>query len=81
MDAVNLNTMLGTGLQKVRSGAEARDRESLANEMKTIRKARLRRQVLQDPSLARKLVATEASPVYNARGDLIQSVASGGLGI
>lgn len=47
-----------------------------ANEWKNIRKARLQRMVMQDPSLAGKLVATEASPVYNAKGDLIQAVSS-----
>lgn len=50
--------------------------DSLANEMKNIRKARLQRQVLSDPSLAGKLVATEASPQYNASGELIQAVSS-----
>ena len=50
--------------------------DSLSNEMKDIRKARLQRQVLADPSLAGKLVATEASPQYNASGELIQAVSS-----
>jgi hypothetical protein len=47
-----------------------------ADMMKSIAKARLRRQVLTDPSLAQKLVSVEASPVYNARGSLIQAVSS-----
>lgn len=50
------------------------DRESLAQTMKDVRKARLRRQVLADPTMAQKLVAVEASPVYNSKGELIQSV-------
>ncbi|THB69973.1 MAG: hypothetical protein D6E12_03550 [Desulfovibrio sp.] len=54
-------------------------RNSFANEMKQIRKARLQRQVMQDPSLARKLVSVEASPLYNASGDLIQAVSGGSV--
>ena len=50
--------------------------DALANEMKDIRKAKLQRQVMSDPSLAGKLVATEASPQYNASGALIQAVSS-----
>jgi HD-like signal output (HDOD) protein len=46
----------------------------MAQTMKNIRKAHLRRQVLADPTMAQKLVAVEASPVYNSRGELIQSV-------
>ncbi len=53
----------------------------LANQMKSIKKARLHRMVYQDPSLARKLVATEASPVYNAKGEIIQAVSSMDFGV
>lgn len=53
----------------------------LANQMKSIKKARLHRMVYQDPSLARKLVATEASPVYNAKGEIIQAVSSMNFGV
>ena len=49
--------------------------ESLAAQMKAVRKARLNRQALADPSMVGKLVALSASPVYNASGDLIQAVA------
>ncbi|MBG0775466.1 MAG: hypothetical protein H0S85_03425 [Desulfovibrionaceae bacterium] len=49
----------------------------MANQMKDVRKQRLRRMVMQDPSLAKRLVAAEASPVYNAKGELIQSLGSG----
>jgi len=55
-----------------------KDPANWSNEMKNIRKARLRRQVLQDPSMASKLVSVENSPVYNSRGELIQSL--GNLG-
>lgn len=51
---------------------------SFSNGMKEIRKAVLRRQVLENPHLAAKLVALEASPVYNSRGDLIQSLGDSG---
>jgi len=47
---------------------------SFADEMKDIRKQRLRRQVFEDAKLAGKLVAVEASPVYNAKGQLIQTL-------
>jgi hypothetical protein len=57
------------------------DNGSLANEMKQIRKARLHRQAFQDPSLYRKLVAAEASPVYNAKGEVIQALSTQSLDV
>ena len=54
------------------------DQESLNDSMKEIRKAKLRRRVLADPSLAQKLVAVEASPVYNSKGELIPSLGYNG---
>lgn len=51
--------------------------ESLADSMKDIRKRSLQRKVLADPQMATKLIAIEASPVYNSRGELIPSVGSG----
>ncbi|TVM20042.1 hypothetical protein DPQ33_00435 [Oceanidesulfovibrio indonesiensis] len=57
------------------------DSAKLADQMKSIKKARLHRMVYQDPSLARKLVATEASPVYNAKGEIIQAVSSMNFGV
>ncbi|MEF2145734.1 MAG: hypothetical protein V3573_09835 [Desulfovibrionaceae bacterium] len=50
-----------------------------AEMMKDIRKAKLQRQVMADPSLAAKLVAVEATATYNASGDLVQAV-GGSLG-
>lgn len=47
-----------------------------ADEMKNIRKQRLQREVMVDPSKARLLVKLEASPVYNANGQVIQSAGS-----
>jgi HD-like signal output (HDOD) protein len=49
---------------------------SMAEEMKNIRKMRLSRKVLQDPSLASKLVVAQNSPVYNMRGELLQTVST-----
>ncbi len=49
--------------------------DSLAEQMKAVRKARLNRQALADPAMAGKLAVLSASPVYNASGDLIQAVA------
>jgi len=47
-----------------------------ANQMKDIRKQRMQREVMVDPSKARELVKLEASPVYNAQGKVIQSAGS-----
>lgn len=47
--------------------------ESLANEMKDIKRQRAEREVLRDVSLAKKLVAIKASPVYNSSGEIIQA--------
>ncbi|MGL1862535.1 MAG: hypothetical protein OCC46_08445 [Pseudodesulfovibrio sp.] len=47
-----------------------------ANEMKDIRKQRMQREVMVDPSKASELVKLEASPVYNAQGKVIQSAGS-----
>jgi HD-like signal output (HDOD) protein len=50
------------------------EQETQADFMKDIRKKKLQREVYADPTLARELVKVEASPVYNARGELIQAV-------
>ncbi|NJB67823.1 HD-like signal output (HDOD) protein [Desulfobaculum xiamenense] len=54
--------------------APVRKGQTLAEAMKNIQRARLSRKVYADPAMAGKLVAIEASPVYNSRGELIQSV-------
>ncbi|MDK2957677.1 MAG: hypothetical protein PWQ57_3175 [Desulfovibrionales bacterium] len=54
------------------------EQESQADFIKDIRKRKLRREVYADPSLAMKLVKVEASPVYNAKGELIQAIDSVG---
>ncbi|MEW5773661.1 MAG: hypothetical protein AB1916_09070 [Thermodesulfobacteriota bacterium] len=46
---------------------------SLVAMMKDVRKARLQREIYSRPELAGKLVALEASPVYNSKAELIQS--------
>lgn len=51
----------------------------MAEEMKSIRKQKMQRQVFENPEMARDLVKTEASATYNARGNLVQAV-SGDLG-
>lgn len=48
--------------------------DNIANEVKEIGKRRLARKVLEDPSLAKKMPALQASPVYNSRGEIIQSL-------
>ncbi|KAB1443848.1 hypothetical protein F8A88_01570 [Pseudodesulfovibrio senegalensis] len=55
------------------------DRQDLAQEMKSIKKMRLRRQVFENPELSRELVKTEATATYNANGNLVQAV-TGDLG-
>ncbi len=74
MDSQALQIKIPETTPKVGEGNNSGD--ALANEMKDIRKARLQRQVMSDPSLAGKLVATEASPQYNASGSLIQAVST-----
>lgn len=66
----SLVTGLGKGLEMQPVNRDS----SIANQMKEIRKAVLRRRVFSDPQLAARLVALEASPVYNSKGELIQSL-------
>ncbi|MDC0336061.1 hypothetical protein OAN24_04090, partial [Pseudodesulfovibrio sp.] len=63
----NLEQMMEEAKNKGASGAD---------EMKDIRKQRMQREVMVDPSKARELVKLEASPVYNAQGKVIQSAGS-----
>ncbi|WP_243544149.1 hypothetical protein [Pseudodesulfovibrio tunisiensis] len=51
----------------------------MADQMKAIRKARLQRQVFENPDMAKTLVKVESTGTYNAKGNLIQAV-SGDLG-
>ena len=51
---------------------------NVADQVKSIRKARLQREVYADPGMARELVKIESTGTYNAKGNLIQSV--GNLG-
>ncbi len=48
--------------------------QSLANDLKNLRRKRLQRKIYQDPNMVKELVRLEASPVYNARGEVIQAV-------
>jgi len=50
-----------------------------ADQMKSIRKVKLQRQVLENPEMARQLVKVESTGTYNAEGNVIQAV-SGDLG-
>ncbi|ABB39247.1 hypothetical protein Dde_2450 [Oleidesulfovibrio alaskensis G20] len=71
------NTLHLSGVQVARDMTAV----SLADAAKDIRRRHLRRSILEDPSLARALVAIEASPVYNERGRLIQAVTSSTSGV
>jgi len=51
---------------------------NVADQVKSIRKARLQREVYANPEMARELVKIESTGTYNAKGNLIQSV--GNLG-
>jgi predicted RecB family nuclease len=53
--------------------------DSLANEMKDIRRKRAERELLQDPKLAKKLMAAQASPIYNSNGEIIQATGFNGF--
>jgi len=57
-----------------------KNQETTAERVKDYRRMKLRRRVYQDPSMFRKLVAIEASPVYNMRGEVSLAVASSGIG-
>lgn len=63
---------LGTdpGVELHQSGESG---NSLMEAMKQVRKAKLHREIYARPELAGKLVALEASPVYNSKAELIQS--------
>lgn len=47
-----------------------------ADQMKSIRKVRLQREVLENPELAKQLVRVESTGTYNTKGDVIQTVGS-----
>jgi putative ubiquitin-RnfH superfamily antitoxin RatB of RatAB toxin-antitoxin module len=53
--------------------------DSLANEMKNIKRKRAERELLQDPKLAKKLMAAQASPIYNSNGEIIQTTGFNGF--
>lgn len=57
--------------EQQKSGAE-----SNANEIKNIKRAKMEREVLADPSRAGELVATKSTPTYNTNGSVIQATSS-----
>lgn len=65
--------------KKTTADAAPREGQSQAEAMKNIRKARLQRQALQDPSVISRLVAMETTSVYNAKGDVVQAVSGTSL--
>ena len=50
---------------------------TIADAMKDIRKKKLQREVYADSSRAAELVRIKASPVYNAKGEVIQATSTG----
>jgi hypothetical protein len=49
---------------------------NMAEQIKSIRKVRLQREVLENPEVARDLVKVQSTGTYNARGDLVQAVST-----
>lgn len=65
-------------LNPVQHNPEQRGRgETIADSMKSIRKKKLQREVYADSSRAAELVRIKASPVYNAKGEVIQATSTG----
>lgn len=54
----------------------ARQGTTMAEQMKSLAKLRMQRQVLKDPAMARELVKTQATATYNADANLVQSAVS-----
>lgn len=52
------------------------DQNSMMEEMKQIRKLKMEREVLADPSKAKELMKAESTVTYNAKGALIQTAGS-----
>ncbi|XXJ21092.1 hypothetical protein ACR42D_16455 [Desulfovibrio caledoniensis] len=71
--------MFNTPWQEVRimevAGFEVQG-HTMAEQIKSIRKVRLQREVLENPEMARELVKVESTGTYNARGDLVQAVST-----
>jgi hypothetical protein len=53
-----------------------KDKDSLAEQMKNLRKQRMQRETLADPSLLRKLMVTESTLLYNSSAEVVQSAGS-----
>lgn len=49
---------------------------NLSEQIKSIRKVRLQREVLENPEMARELVKVESTGTYNTRGDIVQAVST-----
>lgn len=81
MELQLVNTAAVEALKVNQPDAAPRENQfhSQAEAMKNIRKARLQRQVLQDPGILSRLVALETTSVYNAKGDLVQAVSGASL--
>lgn len=52
------------------------DQNGMMEEMKRIRKLKMEREVLADPSKAKELMKAESTVTYNAKGTLIQTAGS-----
>lgn len=79
MPSVSPNLVEAMKVQPAETAVRESQGQSQAEMMKNIRKARLNRQVLADPSVLGRLVALETTSVYNAKGDIVQAVSGSSL--
>lgn len=74
MDISGVNNLAAELKNSVQQKENAGNKQSQADEIKALQKARLNRQVVQDPSLVSKIVALESTMVYNSSAELVQAV-------
>lgn len=79
MPSVSPNLVEAMKVQPAETNVRDGQGQSQAEMMKNIRRARLNRQVLQDPAILGRLVALETTSVYNAKGDIVQAVSGTSL--
>jgi len=77
---INPNVTRTVALASALKGVNNVNEVSSEQHMKDYKKARVFREGQADPETAKELVAVEASPVYNAKAELIPAVAPSELG-
>ena len=61
---------------ELNASATVKTQDSMANMMKQIGKAHLKREVMADPGMAAKLVKVESTMTYNSSGEVVQAVST-----